>query len=63
VSVRRWPRAIPQPDGDHVRRIGAIEQQISSQPGLVLAGSFLAGVSVADTLASGVRAAHVLAEG
>jgi oxygen-dependent protoporphyrinogen oxidase len=62
VGVRRWPRAIPQPDVDHVRRIAEIERRVRALPRLWLAGSYLAGVSVADTLASGVRAAsNVLA--
>ncbi len=34
-----------------------VEQRVAELAGLTLAGSYLAGVSVADTLASGVRAA------
>ena len=37
--------------------IHEIERRVRDLPGLTLAGSYLAGVSVADTLATGVRAA------
>lgn len=57
LAIRRWPRAIPQPGREHPRCIAAVERRVGGLPGLVLAGSYLAGVSVADALASGVRAA------
>jgi oxygen-dependent protoporphyrinogen oxidase len=57
VTLTRWQQAIPQPGTDHVRRIAEIERRVRDLPGLTLAGSYLAGVSVADTLATGVRAA------
>lgn len=60
LAVTRWPRAIPQPDGEHPRRMAGIRQQIAQLPGLELAGAYVSGVSVADTLASGVTAAHRL---
>jgi oxygen-dependent protoporphyrinogen oxidase len=62
LAVTRWPRAIPQPDRDHVRRIAGIRAELAGAPGLALAGSYLDGVSVPDTLASGVRAARELSE-
>ncbi len=57
LALTRWEKAIPQPGTDHPRRIAEIERQVGELPGLSLAGSYLAGVSVADTLATGVRAA------
>lgn len=63
LAVTRWPRAIPQPDREHVRRIAGIRAALASSPGLALAGSYLDGVSVPDSLASGVRAARELAGG
>jgi oxygen-dependent protoporphyrinogen oxidase len=57
VAVRRWKRAIPQPGREHVRRIADVARRVDDLPGLHLAGSYLSGVSVADSLASGVRAA------
>jgi oxygen-dependent protoporphyrinogen oxidase len=58
LAIRRWPRAIPQPGREHVRCIAAAQRRVDGLPGLALAGSYLAGVSVADALASGVRAAN-----
>jgi oxygen-dependent protoporphyrinogen oxidase len=60
LAITRWPRAIPQPDRDHVSRIGWVRKVLRETPGLALAGSYLAGVSVADSLASGVAAATEL---
>ncbi|MEE2672499.1 MAG: protoporphyrinogen oxidase [Myxococcota bacterium] len=57
VAVRRWERAIPQPGREHVRQIAQVVRRLDDLPGLQLAGGYLAGVSVADTLASGVHAA------
>ena len=61
LAVTRWPRAIAQPDRDHVRRIAAIRAELAGASGLALAGSYLDGVSVPDALASGIRAARELA--
>jgi len=62
LAVTRWPRAIPQPDGEHPRRMAGIRQQLSQLPGLELAGAYVGGVSVADSLASGIAAAQRLTE-
>ncbi len=61
LTVHRWERAIPQPDREHVHRMTELRRRIAV-PGIVLAGSYLAGVSVADTLESGVAAAAALVE-
>jgi oxygen-dependent protoporphyrinogen oxidase len=53
----RWPRAVPQPGRDHRARMRWLSEQLDEMPGLALAGSYVAGVSVADSLASGVAAA------
>lgn len=58
VAIRRWERAIPQPGRNHTRMIEALEQRVSAQRRLAIAGSYLYGVSVPDTLASGIRAAE-----
>ncbi len=61
LAVHRWPRAVPQPGPDHRRRIEALRKATTARwPGLRLAGSYLDGVSVGDTLLSGVRAARSL---
>jgi oxygen-dependent protoporphyrinogen oxidase len=61
LGVARWPGAIPQPGPDHVRRMGEVRARLSGAPGLALAGSYVAGVSVADSFASGLQAARDLA--
>ncbi|HEX8272517.1 MAG TPA: protoporphyrinogen oxidase [Longimicrobiaceae bacterium] len=55
-----WPRAIPQyllGYGEVKARMDALER---ANPGLHLAGSYRAGVSVGDTLASGLAAADAV---
>ena len=56
--MTRQPRAVAQPDHDHVRCVARIHAHLAGQPGLALAGSYLAGVSVPDTFASGLAAAR-----
>jgi len=63
LAVTRWPRAIPQPDGNHPRRVAAIRRRLTELPGLELAGAYLDGVSVADAAASGMVAARRLVAG
>jgi oxygen-dependent protoporphyrinogen oxidase len=61
LGVGRYARAIPQPDRDHARRMRGVEERLAAEaPGLALAGSYVAGVSVSDTLASGIAAAERL---
>jgi protoporphyrinogen/coproporphyrinogen III oxidase len=57
LALVRWPRAIPQPARDHRSRMRWVGERTGELPGLALAGSYLAGVSVADSLASGLTAA------
>jgi oxygen-dependent protoporphyrinogen oxidase len=57
LSLVRWPRAIPQPGRDHRARMTWVSGRLGELPGLALAGSYVAGVSVADSLASGLSAA------
>ncbi len=57
LGVTRWPRAIPQPDGGHPRRVAGIRQHLEGLPGLALAGAYLDGVAVSDAAASGIAAA------
>jgi oxygen-dependent protoporphyrinogen oxidase len=58
LAVTRHPRAVAQPDRDHLRRVARIRAHLAGQPGFALAGSYLAGVSVPDTFASGLAAAR-----
>jgi oxygen-dependent protoporphyrinogen oxidase len=58
LGVARWPRAVPQPGRDHVARMRWVKERLVDFPGLALAGAYVAGVSVSDSLASGVAAAR-----
>lgn len=58
LAVTRWPRAIPQPRSDHAARIRRLHAMLERFPGLSVAGSFCNGVSVADSLESGLRASR-----
>ncbi len=53
----RWPRAVPQPGRDHGARMRWLHEREGALPGLALAGAYVAGVSVSDSLASGLAAA------
>jgi oxygen-dependent protoporphyrinogen oxidase len=61
LAISRWPRAVPQPGPHHPRMVRGLRARLARHPGLALAGAYLEGVSVADTLASGVRAAGEIA--
>ncbi len=56
LEVTRWREAIPQPGRSHRTQIDDLERRAISR-GLVFAGGYLRGVSVADTLLSGEHAA------
>jgi oxygen-dependent protoporphyrinogen oxidase len=58
LAVTRWPRAVCQPVRGHVARVERIRGHLAGQPGLALAGSYLNGVGVPDTFASGLAAAQ-----
>jgi len=60
LAVTRWPRAVAQPARDHLVRIAKLRERLAPQRGLALAGSYLDGVSLADTLACGARTAREL---
>ena len=62
LGVARYERAVPQPGRDHRRRIAALRARLAERPGLALAGAYLDGVSVSESWASGLRAAHDLAQ-
>jgi len=58
LAVTRWRQAIPQPRRDHVARIARVREQLAAFPGIALAGAYTGGISVADSLDSGLRAAR-----
>jgi oxygen-dependent protoporphyrinogen oxidase len=53
VGLYRWPRAVAQPDAQHVARILDVRARAARLSGVALAGGYLDGVSVSDALASG----------
>jgi oxygen-dependent protoporphyrinogen oxidase len=57
LGVTRWPRAVPQPDREHAVRLAWVRARLAETPGIAVAGSYVAGVGVADSLASGLSAA------
>lgn len=62
LAVARWPRAVAQPDPEHPRRVARLRELAARLGRLRLAGAYLDGVSVADALASGSRAATEVRE-
>ena len=60
LALIRHGRAIPQPDRDHAARVRWTRSMLREMPGSALAGGYLDGISVADTLTSGVEAAREL---
>jgi protoporphyrinogen/coproporphyrinogen III oxidase len=48
--VQRYPRSIPQYDLGHRARVARVQAEVARIPGLRLAGNYLAGISVADTV-------------
>ncbi|MCH8891088.1 MAG: protoporphyrinogen oxidase [Myxococcales bacterium] len=61
LAVTRWRQAIPQPRRDHVARIARIRERLLEFPGIALAGSYLGGIGVSDSLESGLLAARDVA--
>jgi oxygen-dependent protoporphyrinogen oxidase len=60
LGVARWPRAVPQPDPAHPRRMRALRDRLAALPPVALAGAYVAGVSVPDSAVSGATAAAEL---
>lgn len=59
--VDRYVRAMPRLQTGHLARIARIERDFAGIRGLAIAGGFLRGVGIPDTLASGRRAAEAIA--
>jgi oxygen-dependent protoporphyrinogen oxidase len=60
LAVTRWRRAIPQPRRNHVARMARVRSRLAELPGLALAGAYLDGIGVSESLESGLRAARDL---
>lgn len=60
LATTRWPRAVPQPPPGHARRVAALKARLAARGSLAVAGAWVAGVGVSDTLASGRDAVHAI---
>ena len=63
LALSRWPRAVAQPSRRHEELVADVRREIGGVKGLAVAGGWLDGVSIADTLSSGARAASAIAAG
>ncbi|HBZ70232.1 MAG TPA: hypothetical protein DEP35_11055 [Deltaproteobacteria bacterium] len=63
LSLSRWPRAVAQPSRRHQELVADVRKEVARVGGLAVAGGWLDGVSIADTVSSGVRAASMIAAG
>jgi oxygen-dependent protoporphyrinogen oxidase len=63
--IFRWTRNSPQYEVGHLARVAAIDQRVSSIPGVFLAGSGFRAIGIPDCIADGrdtaARAAAFLA--
>jgi oxygen-dependent protoporphyrinogen oxidase len=58
--VARYPAGMPQYTLGHLERVAAVRRHVESLPALQLAGNYLEGVGIPDSIASGERAARDL---
>ena len=59
-TVWRFPRALPQYNVGHARRVNEIREALHEFPGLCLAGNYLTGRSIGDCADAGFQAAEKL---
>lgn len=57
IQTLRWREAVPQPGPDHPHRVGEVRRRLAPHR-IEVAGAWVAGVSLGDSLASGVAAAR-----
>ncbi len=53
LPITRWPRAIPQYNLGHAKRIASIENALQNYQGLQLRGNYLHGVALGDCIKNG----------
>lgn len=56
ITVRRWPRALPQYLAGHLGRVEALDTALTATPGLLVAGAALRGVGLPACIGEGRRA-------
>jgi len=59
-KVWRFPRALPQYNVGHARRVREIREALNGLPGVCLAGNYLAGRSIGECAEAGFQAAEEL---
>jgi oxygen-dependent protoporphyrinogen oxidase len=59
--IIRYPQAMPQYNLGHLELLAEIEERLTRQPGLFLAGAAFNGVGIPDCIASGEKAAQAAA--
>ncbi|MDQ7005880.1 MAG: protoporphyrinogen oxidase [Acidobacteriota bacterium] len=59
--IVRWPRAIPQYEPGHLRRVEALRGDLARHPRLFVAGNALEGIAFTKAAAAGVRAGQAAA--
>jgi oxygen-dependent protoporphyrinogen oxidase len=57
AKVFRWEKSLPQYSVGHETKIKRIEERLSVNPGLFLAGSAYHGIGISDCIKSGEKAA------
>jgi protoporphyrinogen/coproporphyrinogen III oxidase len=63
TRVFRWPGGTPQLEVGHLERMGAVQQEVASVPGLHLTGNGIRTTGIPDAVADGTRAGETAAEG
>jgi oxygen-dependent protoporphyrinogen oxidase len=58
ARIYRWERAMAQPSVGHLERLARMKTQLSSLPGLALAGNYFRGIGVPDCVRTGMEAAE-----
>ncbi|MGH9431887.1 MAG: protoporphyrinogen oxidase, partial [Terriglobia bacterium] len=56
--VYRWPRAMPQYNVGHEKRLAAIQESKKNLPGIFLAGNSYSGIGISDCIRTGKAAAQ-----
>jgi oxygen-dependent protoporphyrinogen oxidase len=60
--VFRWPSATPQLEVGHLQRMGEVEREVATVPGLFLTGAGIRATGIPDMVADGTRAGEAAAE-
>ncbi len=55
IEIKRWKSSMPQYDVGHLKRIERIDQEVSSLPGIFLAGAAYRGIGIPDCIKDATR--------